>query len=65
MFPMVPFHALPALHAQIKDDLPTPAPSISAAFSEFVPVLLRQRRDTQYYVKRELPQHSNAIEISS
>jgi fatty acid desaturase len=55
MFPMVPFHALPALHAEIKDDLPVPAPSIAAAFREFVPVMLRQRRDTAYFIHREVP----------
>ncbi len=55
MFPMVPFHALPALHAEIKDDLPAPAPSIAAAFGEFVPVLLRQRKDPEYYIHRQLP----------
>jgi fatty acid desaturase len=55
MFPMVPFHALPALHAEIKDDLPTPAPSIAAAFKEFVPVMLRQRRDPEYFIRREVP----------
>jgi fatty acid desaturase len=55
MFPMVPFHALPALHSEIKDDLPPPSPSISAAFAEFVPVLLRQRKDPGYYIHRQLP----------
>jgi fatty acid desaturase len=64
MFPMVPFHALPALHAEIKDDLPTPAPSISAAFGEFVPVLLRQRKDPTYYVKRQV-RSADAVEMSS
>jgi fatty acid desaturase len=64
MFPMVPFHALPALHAEIKDDLPTPAPSISAAFAEFVPVLLRQRKDTEHYIERQLPQRSSTVEMS-
>ena len=28
MFPMVPYHALPRLHALIKDDLPPPNPSM-------------------------------------
>ncbi len=65
MFPMVPFHALPALHAEIKDDLPTPAPSIFAAFAEFVPALLRQRKDTRYYIERQLPQSSSTVEMSS
>jgi fatty acid desaturase len=61
---MVPFHALPALHAELKDDLPAPAPSIYAAFAEFVPVLLRQRKDTQYYIERQLPQRADAVEMS-
>ena len=55
MFPMVPFHALPALHAEIKDDLPTPSPSIAAAFGEFMPVLLRQRKQPDVYIHRQLP----------
>jgi fatty acid desaturase len=53
MFPMVPYHALPALHEEIKDDLPTPAPSIAAAFRELAPVLWAQRRDPEIYVHRE------------
>ncbi|MEY2400416.1 MAG: hypothetical protein QOJ08_527 [Ilumatobacteraceae bacterium] len=65
MFPMVPFHALPALHAEIKDDLPAPAPSIGAAFSEFIPVLLRQRKDPSHYIKRQLPDRANAVSTSS
>ena len=52
MFPMVPYYSLPQLHAEIKDDLPAPAPSIAAAFREFVPVLLRQERDPTYYLDR-------------
>jgi len=55
MFPMVPFHALPALHAEIKDDLPAPLPGIGAAFREFVPVMLRQRQDPQYFIDRQVP----------
>ena len=52
MFPMVPYYSLPALHAEIKDDLPEPARSIPAAFKEFVPVMLRQRQDTTVFVDR-------------
>ena len=65
MFPMVPFHALPALHAEIKDDLPTPAPSIAAAFGEFMPVLLRQRRDPEYFLQRKLPDRADAVGSTS
>jgi fatty acid desaturase len=65
MFPMVPFHALPALHAEIKDDLPPPTPSIRAAFGEFLPVLLRQRKDPSHYIKRQVPDRADAVPTSS
>ncbi len=55
MFPMVPYHALPRLHALIKDDLPAPNPSIFAAYAEMIPALLRQRRDPDYYIRHQLP----------
>ena len=60
MFPMVPFHALPALHAEIKDDLPPASPSITAAFREFVPVLLEQRRDPEHFIDRRLDHPASA-----
>ncbi|MEP7203501.1 MAG: fatty acid desaturase family protein [Ilumatobacteraceae bacterium] len=65
MFPMVPFHSLPALHAEIKDDLPAPAISIAAAFGEFVPVLLRQRKDPLQFIDRRLSDTANAVVVSS
>jgi fatty acid desaturase len=55
MFPMVPYHALPRLHALIKDDLPTPNSSIAEAFREMWPALKRQLADEEYFLKRELP----------
>jgi fatty acid desaturase len=55
MFPMVPFHALPRLHELIKADLPPASPSIPAAYREMVPAILRQRRDPNHFVRRELP----------
>jgi fatty acid desaturase len=55
MFPMVPYYALPALHALIKDDLPPPSPSIWHAYREVWPVLLKQLRYEDYYLRRELP----------
>ena len=55
MFPMVPYHALPRLHALIKDDLPPPSPSIWAAYAEMIPAVSRQRHEKGYYVKKELP----------
>ncbi|MER9856411.1 MULTISPECIES: fatty acid desaturase family protein [unclassified Mesorhizobium] len=55
MFPMVPYHALPRLHALIKHDLPVPNKSIMDGYREMVPALLRQLRNEDYFLKRELP----------
>jgi fatty acid desaturase len=55
MFPMVPYHALPRLHALIKHDLPAPNPSMWHAYREVWPVLLRQLRYEDHYLRRELP----------
>ncbi|RCW83065.1 fatty acid desaturase family protein [Phyllobacterium bourgognense] len=55
MFPMVPYHALPQLHAMIKHDLPAANPSILHAYREMVPAFLRQLRNEDYFLKRELP----------
>ena len=52
MFPMVPFHQLPDLHEEIRDDLPEPSPSMTAAIGEFMPVLLRQQQDPDYFIDR-------------
>ncbi len=55
MFPMVPYHRLPALHERIKHDLPTPNRSIAEAFSEMWPALKRQLKNEDYFLKRDLP----------
>jgi fatty acid desaturase len=55
MFPMVPYHALPKLHELIKHDLPAANPSMWHAYKEVWPVLLRQLRYEDYFLKRELP----------
>jgi fatty acid desaturase len=55
MFPMVPYHALPRLHALIKDDLPAPTPSIWAGYREMWPALRRQLANENYFIKRSLP----------
>ena len=55
MFPMVPYHALPKLHALIKDDLPAPNRSIAEAYAEMLGALWRQRSDPDYYIRKELP----------
>lgn len=55
MFPMVPYHALPRLHALIRDDLPAPSPTMWAAYREMMPVLMRQLRYEDAFLIRALP----------
>jgi fatty acid desaturase len=55
MFPMVPYHRLPELHAMIRHDLPLPTPSIWAGYKEMWPALKRQLMNEEHYVRRDLP----------
>jgi fatty acid desaturase len=55
MFPMVPYHALPRLHAAIRDDLPEADPSIAVAYGRMIGALWRQRTDPGYTILRDLP----------
>ncbi len=61
MFPMVPYHALPRLHAAIKADCPPPYRSTIEAYREIIPALLRQRRDPNYFVQRQLPAGAKSV----
>ncbi|MFZ1389934.1 MAG: fatty acid desaturase family protein [Thiolinea sp.] len=58
MFPMVPYHMLPALHEEMKNDCPAPYPSIMAAYQEIIPTLKRQLTDPSYFVHRNLPNNT-------
>ena len=55
MFPMVPFHALPKLHEQVEACLPRTYRGLTDAFKEIIPALIRQSKDVNYFVVRELP----------
>jgi fatty acid desaturase len=55
MFPMVPYHALPALHEAMKADCPPAYDGLWAAYRELVPAVLRQLRDPTHFVRRTLP----------
>ena len=55
MFPMVPFHALPRLHAAIKGQTPPAYDGFADAYREIVPALVRQSRDPAYFVRRPPP----------
>jgi fatty acid desaturase len=54
MFPMVPYHALPALHASIRHDCPEPK-GLIATWRELFPALRRQLRDPDHGIEQQLP----------
>jgi fatty acid desaturase len=64
MFPTVPFHALPDLHDRIEGVLPHTYSGLIAAFREIIPTLLKQSKDKDYFVLREIPQSQPHSEVS-
>lgn len=56
MYPMVPYHALPALHEEIKHDCPPANPSIWSGLKEVVAVLKKRKTDPSYVLIRPLPE---------
>ncbi len=63
-FPWFPYHALPALHAEMKDDAPPAYSGLWDAYREILPALWRQTKDPTYYVRRELPPHATPFRTS-
>ena len=55
IFPTVPYHSLPRLHAAVADQLPTPHRSIWHAIREILPTLAKQRNDQSVVLARVLP----------
>lgn len=63
MFPSVPFHALPEFHKTVAAQMPTPYSGLWAAWREILTIFVKQRRDPEYVVVRELPagKRGNAV----
>jgi fatty acid desaturase len=59
MFPMVPYHALPKLHEEMKADTPKPYRNLAAALAVVFPALLKMRKDPTYVTVRPLPSTAN------
>ncbi|MCA0755935.1 fatty acid desaturase family protein [Paenibacillus sp. N4] len=55
MFPMVPYHALPKLHEEMKADCPAARPGLFAALKEVITALRKQKHDPAYVVEKPLP----------
>lgn len=55
MFPLVPYHALPALHEELKGDMPPAYRGFVETYREIIPTLIRQAKHPQDCVRRPLP----------
>ncbi len=62
MFPMIPYHALPALHEDLKPYMPKPCSSVLAAYREIIPAIWRQRKEPNWHIERELPSGVRPVE---
>ena len=62
IFPAVPYHALPALHDEIKEYLAPALPSTTAAYRELLSAMRRQEHDTTYEIPdRGIPDIDSAL----
>ena len=59
MFPTVPSYNLDKLHHHIKDQLPKTNNGLIDAYREIIPALIKQREDTRYFIKKDIPQLQN------
>ncbi len=55
IFPSVPYHALPELHAELRGQLAEPLPSTWAAYREIWTTLARQHNDPTYEIPLDIP----------
>jgi Na+-transporting NADH:ubiquinone oxidoreductase subunit F len=55
MFPAVPYYNLPALHAEIKDQLAKPSPNTLHAYKEIVSAFRQQHVDPTWELERDIP----------
>ncbi len=55
MFPMVPYHALPALHEEMKADTAPVYRNMIEAYREIIHALWKQSSDPDFFVPRAIP----------
>ncbi|MFI8496239.1 fatty acid desaturase family protein [Peribacillus butanolivorans] len=65
MFPMVPYHALPDLHEEMKADCPQARPSFRAALKETLAAMLKQNKDPDYVIISTIPDTANPYRYGS
>jgi Na+-transporting NADH:ubiquinone oxidoreductase subunit F len=55
MFPAVPYYNLPALHAEINDQLAKPSPNTLHAYKEIITAFRQQHVDPTWDLERDIP----------
>jgi fatty acid desaturase len=56
MFPSVPSYNLDKLHNHIKNQMPKPNDGLIDAYKEIIPAIIKQSKESDYYLKKDLPQ---------
>ena len=56
IYPNIPFHSLRKFRGLIDDQMPRAYNGLWETYKEEIPVLWRQRKDADYFIKRELPE---------
>ncbi len=59
MFPSVPSYNLDKLHHHIKDQLPRTNEGLIDAYKEIIPAIMKQSKEEDYFLKKDIPQLQN------
>ncbi len=59
MFPTVPSYNLDKLHHHIKNQLPRTNEGLIDAYKEIIPAIMKQSKEEDYYLKKDIPQLQN------
>lgn len=60
LLPSVPYHALPALHDDIKEQLAPPLPNVASAYRQIFHALAEQHRDPTWELTLDIPDVASA-----
>lgn len=63
MHPLMPFHQLPKFHNRVKDQLPKPYNGLIEVYKEMIPALIKQAKDTNYFIDRPTPDNSEPPKV--
>tara|TARA_A100001015_G_C15042904_1_gene741076 strand:- start:3246 stop:4238 length:993 start_codon:yes stop_codon:yes gene_type:complete len=59
LYPSVPYYHLPRLCRELAPQCPPPYRGLISVFVELIPVLLKQRQNPHYHIKRSVPRYAS------